>query len=316
MSSTNPPDISIIIPMKNEEEGIKSLFDRLLPILAALNKTYEIVCVNDGSSDNTVAALSGFQKLHRQIVIVDLSRNFGKEAALTAGIATSSGLSVIPIDADLQDPPELIPEMIKKWEAGAEVVIAVRSKRETDTQFKRLSAGVFYRVINALSEVDIPANAGDFRLMSRPVVDALLRLPERTRFNKGLFAWLGFNTVTLEYERPVREIGQTKWRYRKLWTFAIDGVTAFSSVPIRIWTYIGLSVAFASVCYAFVVIYRALFVPNAGVSGFASLMTVMLFSSGLVLTGLGVVGEYISRIFVEVKQRPLYIIRHIHKSGE
>lgn len=296
--------------MKNEEDGVPSLFARLLPIMDGLNRSYEIICVNDGSTDNTVPALIGLQRAHPQIVVVDLSRNFGKEAALTAGIAQARGSAVIPIDADLQDPPELIPEMITKWDAGAEVVLAVRSKRTTDTPFKRWTAQNFYQIINWLSEVHIPENAGDFRLMSRPVVDALLRLPERTRFNKGLFAWLGFSAVTIDYERPERQIGHTKWAYKKLWTFAIDGVTAFSSLPIRIWTYIGLSFALVAVLYGLYMATRAL-LGLADVPGYSSLMVAILFSAGAILTGLGVIGEYISRIYVEVKQRPLYIVRGI-----
>ena len=310
------PDISIVIPMKNEEDGVAALFERLIPILDGLNRSYEVICVNDGSTDHTVAALVGKQRFHPQIVIVDLSRNFGKEAALTAGIEQAKGKAVIPIDADLQDPPELIPEMTAKWDAGAEVVLAVRRKRDTDTAFKRFTANLFYTVINRMSEVEIPANAGDFRLLSRPVVDALLALPERNRFNKGLFAWLGFEAVVVEYERPKREIGTTKWRYHRLWTFAMDGITAFSSLPIRIWTYIGLAFAAFAIFYGGVMIFRALFLGNIDVPGYASLMVSILFSAGVILTGLGVVGEYVSRIYVEVKQRPLYIVRRIHRVDE
>lgn len=297
--------------MKNEEDGVPSLFARLLPIMDGLNRSYEIICVNDGSTDNTVPALIGMQRAHPQIVVVDLSRNFGKEAALTAGIAQARGSAVIPIDADLQDPPELIPEMISKWESGADVVLAVRSQRNSDTAFKRLTANLFYKTINALSEVEIPAHAGDFRLMSRQVVDALLSLPERNRFNKGLFAWLGFDTAVIHYERPHREIGESKWHYRKLWSFALDGVTSFSSLPIRVWMYVGLAFAAAAIGYGAIMIYRALFLHNVGVPGYASLMVAVLFSSGMILTGLGVLGEYISRIYIETKQRPLFIVRKV-----
>ena len=310
-TSSTQKDVSVVVPMKNEQDGLEALFGRLIPILRSLEKSYEIVCVNDGSSDNTVASLVKFQRQNPGIVIVDLSRNFGKEAALTAGIANSSGLVVIPIDADLQDPPELIPEMIAKWESGADVVLAVRSQRESDTAFKRLTANLFYKTINALSEVEIPAHAGDFRLMSRQVVNALLSLPERNRFNKGLFAWLGFDTAVIHYERPHREIGESKWQYRKLWSFALDGVTAFSSLPIRVWMYVGLAFALAAIGYGAIMIYRALFLHNVGVPGYASLMVAVLFSSGMILTGLGVLGEYISRIYIETKQRPLFIVRKV-----
>lgn len=308
------PKLSIVIPMKDEQDGVPVLFARLLPILDGLNMPFEVVCINDGSRDNTVAALVGQQRERPEIVIVDLSRNFGKEAALTAGINEARGEAIIPLDADLQDPPELIPAMVEKWQAGAEVVLAVRSKRESDTPFKRATARAFYSLINQMSEIDIPANAGDFRLMTRPVVDALLSLPERNRFNKGLFAWLGFNAETIEYERPPREVGHTKWAYKKLWSFALDGITAFSSLPIRIWTYVGLAFATGAVMYGLLMIFRGLF-GFVDVPGYASLMVVILFSTGAILTGLGVIGEYISRIYIEVKQRPLFIVRKVLRRG-
>lgn len=307
----NKPELSIIIPMKDEQDGVGALFARLLPILDGLSMPFEVICVNDGSLDNTVAALVGHQRDRSEIVVVDLSRNFGKEAALTAGIAQASGEAIIPLDADLQDPPELIPKMVAKWQAGAEVVLAVRSKRESDTPFKRATANAFYSIINRMSEISIPRNAGDFRLMTRPVIDALLSLPERNRFNKGLFAWLGFRAEIVEYERPERQIGHTKWAYKKLWSFALDGITAFSSLPIRIWTYVGLAFAAGAVLYGLVMIYRALLLGNIDVPGYASLMVAILFSTGAILTGMGVIGEYISRIYVEVKQRPLYIVRRV-----
>lgn len=309
------PDISIVIPMKNEEDGVPSLFSRLLPIMDCLNRPYEIICVNDGSTDSTVAALIGQQRSHPQIVVVDLSRNFGKEAALTAGIAQARGNAVIPLDADLQDPPELIPEMIAKWEAGAEVVLALRRQRQSDTFFKRLSANAFYWLINKLSDITIPPHAGDFRLMDRAVVDALAALPERTRFNKGIFAWLGFGTSVVEYERPERQAGTTKWASRRLWSFAIDGITSFSSVPLRIWSYIGALIALSSLVYGLAIIIRVLVFDAVDVPGYASLMTAILFSCGITLIGLGAIGEYLSRIFIEVKQRPLYIVRSVYTNA-
>ena len=313
MPDPNAPELSIIIPMKDEQDGVGALFAKLWPILDSLGTKFEIVCVNDGSQDNTVPALVREQRRRAEIVIIDLSRNFGKEAALTAGISHAKGNAIIPLDADLQDPPELIPEMVMRWRAGAEVVLAVRSKRETDTPLKRATAAAFYSIINRMSEIYIPANAGDFRLMSRPVVDALLSLPERNRFNKGLFAWLGFRADTVEYERPHRHTGQTKWAYKKLWSFALDGITAFSSLPIRIWTYVGLAFAVAAMFYGLVMIVRAL-LGDVDVPGYASLMVAILFSTGAILTGMGVIGEYISRIYVEVKQRPLFIVRQVIKA--
>ncbi len=305
------PDLSIVIPMKDEQDGVPLLFDRLLPVLAALGRSWEIVCVNDGSTDNTVPVLMQIQREVPQLRIVDLSRNFGKEAALTAGLLETRGRAVIPLDADLQDPPELIGEMLKRWEDGAEVVLAVRSRRETDTAFKRASANAFYRVINTLSDIDIPAHAGDFRLMDRIVVEALAHLPERSRFNKGIFAWLGFRTSIIEYQRPQREVGSTKWGIAKLWAFALDGITSFSSLPLRIWSYIGFAIALAALLYGAVLIVRVLLFGFVDVPGYASLMTAVLFSCGITLVGLGVIGEYISRIYIEVKQRPLYVVRRV-----
>lgn len=306
--------VSIVVPMMNEEEGIPVLFDRLIPVLNHLNRTYEIICVNDGSRDNTLQILLDYQRRFQNIVIVDLSRNFGKEAALTAGLMQSNGQVVIPLDADLQDPPELIGEMLKLWEKGAEVVLAVRSKRETDTAFKRATANAFYRIINSISEISVPANAGDFRLMDRVVIEALKQLPERTRFNKGIFAWLGFRTETIEYERPSREIGTTKWNYRKLWNFALDGITSFSSAPLRVWSYIGVIIAGCAILYGLVVVFKVLILGHHDLPGYPSLMTVLLFSNGVVLIGLGVIGEYLSRVFIETKARPLVIVRKVHRS--
>ncbi|KAB2670783.1 glycosyltransferase family 2 protein [Brucella intermedia] len=299
--------------MMNEEDGIPVLFDRLLPILTKTERSFEIVCVNDGSRDGTLALLQEYQRQHPFIVIVDLSRNFGKEAALSAGLMQATGQAVIPLDADLQDPPELIPEMLSVWDKGAEVVLAVRAKRETDTALKRVTANAFYRIINAISEISIPPNAGDFRLMDRIVIDALKELPERTRFNKGIFAWLGFKTETLVYERPQREVGTTKWNYRKLWNFAIDGITSFSSAPLRVWSYLGVFIAGCAMLYGLIIIFKVLVLGQRDVPGYASLMTVLLFSNGIVLIGLGVIGEYLSRVFIETKKRPLVIIRKVHR---
>lgn len=307
-------DLSIVIPMKDEEQGISGLFDRLLPSLDATGLSYEVVCVDDGSTDGTIGALEANRARVGNLVIVSLSRNFGKEASLTAGMDHASGRAVIPIDADLQDPPELIPKMVALWQGGAEVVLAKRSSRGTDTAFKRFTAESFYSIINRMSEIEIPANAGDFRLMDRVVIDALDNLGERTRFNKGLFAWLGFKTEILTYERPEREVGESKWRYAKLWSFAVDGITSFSSMPLRIWSYIGIAFAVVAVLYAVYVVINVLLFGGRDVPGYASLMTAILFSTGMILTGLGVIGEYLSRVFIEVKGRPLYIVRKVSRS--
>ena len=305
-------ELSIVVPLKNEEDGIAALFARLLPVLDGLGIGFEVVCVNDGSTDNTVPALLAMQRRRPEILIVDLSRNFGKEAALTAGIHASSGAAVIPIDADLQDPPELIPAMLKAWRDGAEVVLGVRKNRQADNGFKRFTANAFYWLINKMSDIRIPENAGDFRLMDRMVVDALAQLPERTRFNKGLFAWLGFSTALIDYERPPRKAGATKWRPLSLWSLALDGITSFSSLPLRIWSYLGVAIAVSALIYGLVIILRVVVFHSIDLPGYASLMTVILFSCGITLLGLGVIGEYISRIFLEVKQRPLYVVRRVY----
>ena len=306
-------DISVIIPMMDEEESLPTLFGRLVPILRALERSYEIVVVNDGSTDGTLAALRRLQGSNPEIVVIDLSRNFGKEAALTAGLFHARGKAVIPIDADLQDPPELIARMVEKWDGGSEVVLAVRSQRDADSWVKRRTAETFYRIMNAVGEISIPPNAGDFRLMDRKVVEALKALPERTRFNKGIFAWLGFRTDVVEYERPAREAGATKWKYRKLWAFALDGITSFSSAPLRAWSYIGGAISAFAFFYGLYIIFKVVVLGQRDTPGYASIMAVMLFSNGIILIGLGVIGEYLSRVFIETKGRPLFIIRDIYQ---
>lgn len=298
--------------MMNEEDGIDILFRRLVPIISGIELDYEIICVNDGSVDETLSKLIEKRKSNCKIHVIDLSRNFGKEAALMAGIEHATGECLIPLDADLQDPPELIPEMIRKWQLGAEVVLAVRERRSSDSWVKRTSANMFYSTINKLSDIPIPSNAGDFRLIDRKVVLALRQLPERNRFNKGIFAWLGFKTEILTYERPEREAGQTKWKFRQLWSFALDGITSFSSWPLRVWSYIGLAIASASLMYALITIIRVIVFDDIHLPGYASIITAIMFSTGVILISLGVIAEYISRIFIEVKSRPLYIVRDIY----
>ncbi len=309
-------DLSIVIPMMNEAEGLDRLFEVLIPILRTTGLSFEIVCVDDGSQDATVPRLMALQTVHPEITLIELSRNFGKEAALTAGIFEARGRAVIPMDADLQDPPDLIPHMIDHWQRGAEVVLAVRRLRASDSWFKRKTAGAFYRVINLLGQITIPANAGDFRLMDRRVIEAIRTMPERSRFNKGIFSWVGFRTVALEYERPERHAGTTKWKYRKLLRFAMDGIISFSSLPLRIWSLIGMAVALGALIYGGFIIFKVLVLGDRSVPGYASLMTVMLFTNGIVLIGLGVIGEYLSQVFTEVKARPIYLIRSIHRRDD
>lgn len=302
------PLITLAVPLYNEAEGLRGFFERVLPILESITPQYEIVCVNDGSCDRTWELLRVAAAENPRIRAFDLSRNFGKEAALTAALDHSRGQAVIPIDADLQDPPELIPQMVQKWKDGFEVVIARRKSRLTDSYGKRLSARLFYRFFNSISEIEIPPDAGDFRLIDRKALEALQQLGERNRFLKGLFAWVGFRTCTLEFDREARLAGQSKWKKWKLWNFALDGIFAFSSVPLRIWVYFGGFVSFLSFLYASILVVRTL-LHGIDVPGYASLMVVTLFLGGIQLIGLGILGEYVSRIYTEVKQRPLYLVR-------
>lgn len=306
--------LSVVVPLYNEEDVVDAFFSQIIPVLEEVGLSWEIVCVNDGSRDATLQKLQEHAAREPRIVIVDLSRNFGKEAALTAGLEHARGDAVVPIDVDLQDPPSLILEMVAKWREGYEVVYATRSCRESDDWLKRHTASIFYRFFNGLTDVPIPANTGDFRLMDRKVVEALRRLPERTRFMKGIFAWIGFRQTAVTYERAARAAGSSKWRFWSLWNFALDGVTSFSTLPLRVWSYIGATVALFAFLYGLFLIVRTLLF-GTDVPGYASLMVVTLFLGGVQLLSFGVMGEYIGRTFQEVKQRPIYIVRDVHRAG-
>ncbi|MEQ8828784.1 MAG: glycosyltransferase family 2 protein [Alphaproteobacteria bacterium] len=309
----DPPVLSLVIPMFNEEDGLDILFDRLCPVLDGIGEPYEILCVDDGSRDGTLAALAKIQDRVPQLVIAELSRNFGKESALSAGLDIARGQAVIPFDADLQDPPEVIPDLVAKWRDGFDVVLARRTDRRAEGAMKRFTAWAFYRTHNVLAEHPIPNNVGDFRLMDRRVVDVLTRLPERRRFMKGLFAWVGFKTAIVDFERASRAAGDTKWNYWKLWNFALEGITSFSSLPLRFWSYIGAAVAAISFLYAAFIVLFTLF-AGIDVPGYASLLVIVLFLGGLQLLSLGLLGEYVGRIYAEVKGRPLYVLRRVHRS--
>ena len=300
--------ISVVVPLYNEEENIDVLFSRLLAVLEALNTSYEVICVNDGSRDNTLKNLVEYHQRYPQIKVVNLSRNFGKDIAMSAGIDYSQGMAVIPIDADLQDPPELIAEMIEKWQQGYDVVYASRRVRIGESCLKRFTAGGFYQVINKLSRVPIPPNTGDFRLIDRRVVESIKKMPERQRFMKGIFAWVGYKQTSILFDREPRYQGQTKWNYWKLWNFAIDGITSFSFLPLKVWTYVGLIIALVSLVYASFLILRTI-IFGIDVPGYASLMVAVLFLGGIQLLTLGIIGEYIGRVYEEVKGRPLYLVR-------
>lgn len=305
--NTALPEISLVAPMYNESEGLDQFFAKVIPILEKIGPAWEIICVNDGSRDDTLAKLIAHHQRDPRIKVINFSRNFGKEAGTTAGIDFSRGQAVIPIDADLQDPPELILTMVEKWREGYKVVLATRSERKEDTWLKRHSALMFYRLISAMSEVHIPKNTGDFRLMDRQVVDTLKQLPEKTRFMKGIFAWLGFPTTTIYFERPARFAGQTSWNYWKLWRFALDGIFAFTTLPLQVWTYLGAGISLLSFLYATLLIFRTL-LHGVEVPGYASTMVVILFLGGIQLISLGIIGEYVGRIYKEVKGRPIYIV--------
>ncbi len=290
------PLLSLVVPFYNEGDALHAFFARVIPILEAIESMqFEIVCVNDGSADDTLAKLIAVSHDDARIRVIDLTRNFGKEAALTAGLNEAMGDAVIPIDADLQDPPELIPTLIAHWHRGAEVVLAQRASRACDSLLKRVTAAAYYRIHNRLSDLKLPENVGDFRLMDRIVVDALRQLPERHRFMKGLFAWVGFTTVIVQYEREPRSAGQSKFSGWRLWNFALEGITSFSTLPLRSWTYIGLAVAALAFFYGTFIIARTL-IFGVVVPGYASMLSLLLFFGGLQLVGLGVVGEYIGRI--------------------
>lgn len=304
------PDLSLIVPMYNEEEACSGFFDRISKVLADIAVTYEVVCINDGSRDGTLSILRRFSAQDPRIRIINFSRNFGKEAALTAGLDLATGKAVIPIDVDLQDPPELIAEMVERWRAGARVVLARRADRSSDNFLKRATSNWFYDIFGAIAKPSIPKNVGDFRLMDRVVVEALKSLPERTRFMKGIFAWVGFETVTIEYTRPARSAGSTKFNFVKLWNFALEGMFSFTSLPLKIWSYFGFGISILAVIYMSFLIFRTI-VTGIDVPGYASTLSAILFFNGIILLSLGALGEYVARIFIEVKQRPLYIVESL-----
>lgn len=308
------PLISIVCPFYNEGSGVAAFYEAVAAEMAILvSYDFEVVCVDDGSKDDTLTRLIALAGNDPRFRVVELSRNFGKEAALTAGLDASHGDAVIPIDADLQDPPSLIGRLIKAWEeTGADVVLAKRSDRASDSAAKRFSAAAFYDMHNWVSQIKIPANVGDCRLMTRPVVEALKLLPEKQRFMKGLFAWVGFKSVTIEYTREKRFAGSSKFSGWKLWNFALEGITSFSSWPLRVWTYIGMFGALVTLSYGLFIVLRTL-IQGVDVPGYASLLVSILFFGSLQLIGLGVLGEYVGRIYMESKHRPTYLVRKVHQ---
>ena len=311
MTATTP-DLTIIVPVKDEEEAVGPFLARVVPLIEGLtdpaSRAFEILFVDDGSTDGTLARIRAAHAADPRIRALSLSRNFGKEAALTAGLDDARGLAVVPMDVDLQDPPEALEPMLAKWREGHDVVYGVRDNRESDSLPKRLTADLYYRAHNWLSSDKIPEHAGDFRLLDRRVVEVIRLMPERNRFMKGLFAWAGFKQAAVSYHREPRKIGTTKYNYWKLWTLAIDGITSASTVPLRVWSYLGGTVALAALAYSIFIIVRTVLF-GIEVPGYASMMVAILFLGGLQLLSLGVLGEYVGRILTEVKARPLYVIR-------
>jgi polyisoprenyl-phosphate glycosyltransferase len=301
------PGITVVVPVFNESEVILEFHSRLINVLDLLPYPAEIIYVNDGSSDETLNIINTLNQYEPRVGIIDLSRNFGKEIAMTAGIDHASGDAVIIIDADLQDPPELIPTLIENWLSGYDVVYGKRIDRRGDTLVKRASSFLFYRLIQRLSRVHIPEDTGDFRLLSRRAVESLGKLRESHRFMKGLFSWIGYPQKAVPYTRTPRAAGKTKWNYLRLWDFALEGITSFTTAPLKIASYIGLITALGAFVFSLIIIYRTI-VLGETVKGYPSLMVVMLFLGGIQLIGIGIIGEYLSRIFGETKGRPLYLV--------
>lgn len=306
-STLNTPMLSIIIPVHNESDVIPTLLKRLALACRKIEGTVELLFVDDGSQDNSVAQLLQAKSRQPGIRVVQLSRNFGKEAAVSAGLKSARGDAVVLMDADLQDPPELIPRMIREWQKGADVVLMKRRSRAGESWLKRTTASLFYRLINHISDASIPVDTGDFRLMSRRTVDALNRLPERNRYLKGMFAWVGMPTVTLEFDRDPRAAGKTKWNYLKLIHLAMEGITSFSTRPLRLALVLGLLAAGAGGLFGTWEVLRAL-VFGISTPGYASMIAMVTFLSGVQLLCVGLLGEYVGRIYMETKQRPVFIV--------
>ncbi|MFT8642245.1 MAG: glycosyltransferase family 2 protein [Acetobacter orientalis] len=309
-----PDLVSLIVPCYNESRTVEFFSKTITPILDGVRGVaWEIICVDDGSDDDTLTRLLRLAENDARYRIIELSRNFGKEAAITAGIDEARGASAIVLDADLQDPPELIPQMIGEWRAGAEVVVGRRIDRSSDSLLKRTTASWFYSIHNKLSKPKIPKNVGDFRLIDRCVIEALKALPERQRFMKGLFAWVGFKTVTIDYVRQPRTVGSSKFSGFALWNLALEGFTSFSTLPIRVWTYVGSFGAFLALMYGLFIACRTLLVGNS-VPGYSSLFFAVVFLGSVQIMSVGMLGEYIGRIYIEAKGRPIYIIRKIYNA--
>jgi len=303
-----PPVLSIVVPCHNEAGNLDALFARLGVVMQRLGVPYEIVCVDDGSRDDTVARLLAYHQADPHIKLVELSRNFGKELALSAGLRSARGEAVVMIDADLQHPPEVIEELVEKWRQGWDMVIAARRSRAEESLAKRLNAKAFYWLFTRMSETKIRPDAGDFRLLDRKVVDVLNDMPEHTRFMKGLYSWVGFKQIAVPYDVAPRKEGKTSFSFLRLWRLALDGLTSFTTVPLEIWTLFGSLAAVLGLAYGVFLIGKTL-ILGIDVPGYASLMVAVLFFGGIQMITLGVFGAYLGRVFNEVKGRPLFVVR-------
>ena len=301
------PVVSIVAPAYNESGNLVAFLAAMTPVLDALGEPWEIVFVDDGSRDDTLGILLAARATDPRLKIVSLARNFGKDVALSAGLAHARGRAVIPIDCDLQHPPALIPVLVAKWRAGADMVIGVRSRRSEEGVIRRTSAQLYYGLMRRMTNVEIPPNAGDFRLLDRKIVDVINQMPERCRFMKGIFAWPGFKVETVEFQAQVRAGGRSNWSLWKLWRFALDGLFSFSTVPLKLWTYLGGLCAAGAFVYLMITLIQKL-VFGISAPGYASILIVVLFFNGLLLLSNGIQGEYIARIFEEVKGRPLFVV--------
>ncbi len=305
--------LSIVSPVYNEAENLGEFYSRVINATDNLNLEIEIIYINDGSQDSTIDIITKQRQIDNRITIIDLSRNFGKEIALTAGLDYSSGDAVIIIDADLQDPPELIPKLVEKWREGYDVVNAKRIKRKGESLLKKVMSYIYYRLLFYLSDVNVPRDTGDFRLLNKNALDALLKLREKHRYMKGLFVWVGFKQKEIEYEREARFKGKTKWGFFSLFNLAFDGLTSFSIMPLRLASTIGFLSALIGFFYGTVIVFKTLFFHEP-VAGFTSLVVLITFFGGIQLLSIGIIGEYIGRIFNETKNRPLYVVKNIQGS--
>lgn len=300
--------ISIIVPCYNEQETVEHFYDEIIKVTDQIDYDFEFIYVNDGSKDQTVALVKALRERDERVCLIDFSRNFGKEAAMLAGMEYSRGDAVVVMDVDLQDPPSLLPQMVKFWEEGYENIYTRRRNRDGEPPIRSFFANAFYRLINKMSDVEIIDGARDYRLLSRRAVDDLVNLKEKNRFSKGLFQWVGYQGICLEFDHVDRVAGETKWSFMKLFNYAIEGITAFSNTPLRMATYTGVFVAFVAFAYLLFIFFNTVFNGNP-TAGWSSMVCIMLFLGGVQLIFLGVIGEYIGRIYNEVKGRPNYIVK-------